>query len=398
MGYGWDAPEKLVCADCLGEESEEYFWKEGAGFGSLEERCDYCERANPRSGPVSRVVELVAPALHRYFRDPGGAGAIRDEGEWLIDTIGTEEALRTLWPSCGVELLGDVAGAFRNKQWVPCNGHFLEKHESEQFTHRWHHFEMMAKHRTRYFLDRQDREFGHEPWIEYPSPSEFLACIGEFVMKQSLFRPMDARRTLFRARCEKADESFETFDELGPPPNELAGGGRMNPLGISYFYLARALRTAVGEVVREPPARVAVGEFRPKKDLVLLDLTALPEPPSVFDDDAYDDYQGILFLRDFAGQISKPVPKDDREHLEYIPSQVVCEFFAQVFGRGEGERQVDGIAYRSSVVDGGQNVVVFPPGAGETWEDLAQRVSTRHLVIDDRSQVTHLVREEGGSR
>ena len=203
LGYGWDAPERHVCPECLGDE---YFWKEGAGFGSLEGRCDYCDRVAPGSGPVSRVVELVAPALHRYFRDPGSAGAIRDEGEWLLDTIGTEEALRTLWPSCGVQLLKDVAGAFRNSQWVPCNGHFLEMHESQRFTHKWHHFGMMAKHRTRYFLDRQDREFGHEPWMEYPSPSEFLARIAEFVVDQALFRPMDARQTFFRARCEKAGD------------------------------------------------------------------------------------------------------------------------------------------------------------------------------------------------
>ena len=212
VGYGWDAPAKRVCADCL---ADEHLWKGGAGFGPMERKCDYCDRAG--SGPVSRVLELVAPALHRYFRDPGGAGAIRDEGEWLIDTIGTEEALRTLWPSCGAQLLKDVAGAFHNGRWVPCKGHFLEPHESRQFTHRWHHFGMMAKHRSRYFLDREEREFGDKPWMEYPSPSEFLARIAEFVVDQALVRPIDARQTLFRARCETAGERFCTFDELGPP-------------------------------------------------------------------------------------------------------------------------------------------------------------------------------------
>ena len=389
VGYGWEAPEKVVCADCLGEEGQEYFWEEGAGFGSLDGRCDYCDRATLHSGPLRRVVELVAPALHRYFNDPGDAGAIRDEGEWLIDTIGTEEALRTLWPSCGVRLLRDIAGAFRNSRWVPCNGHFLEKHESEQFTHKWHHFERMAKHRTRYFLDRQDRQYGDDPWMEYPSPSEFLARIGEFAEDQHLVRPIDTGQPLFRVRCQGVGESFDTFDELGPPPGELAAGGRMNPAGIAYLYLARELPTAVAEVVKETPAHVAVGEFRPKPGLSLLDLTRLPESPSIFDDDAYDDYQSNLFLRDFAEQISKPVPKDGREHLEYVPSQVVCEFFAQVFGRGEGQRRVGGIAYRSSVVDGGENVVIFPPETGEKWEDLAELVSTQQLRMDDWSGVTH---------
>ena len=394
VGYGWDAPEKLVCTECLGEEGQAYFWKKGAAMEFLHGRCDYCDDAVRSSGPLSRVVELVAPALHRYFSDPGDAGAIRDEGEWLIDTIGTEEALRTLWPSCGKRLLSDIAGAFRNRRWVASNGHFLEKHETVQFTHKWHHFEMMAKHRTRYFLDRQDREFGQDPWMEYPSPAEFLARIGEFVVDQRLVRPIDARQPLFRARCQGAGESFDTFDKLGPPCDKRASAGRMNPAGIAYFYMAREWPTAVAEVVKETPAHVAIGEFRPKPSLLLLDLTALPEPPSVFDDEAYDDYQGILFLRDFAGRISKSVAKDGSEDLEYVPSQVVCEFFAQVFGRGEGGRQLDGIAYRSSVADGGENVVVFPPKAGETWEGLAKLVSTRQFPMNDWSEAPWRVEPE----
>lgn len=278
VGFGWVAPERRVCAECLGEEGERYFWMQGAGMEELDGRCDYCEKVARRLGPLSGVVELVAPALHRYFDDPGGAGAIRDEGEWLIDTIGTEEALRTLWPSCGVRLLRDIAGAFRNSEWVPSNGSFLDKYESEKFTHKWHHFARMAKHRTRYFLDRQDREYGDDRWMEYPSPSEFLARIGEVAVAQDLVRRMDPGQPLFRARCQGDGERFRTFDDLGPPPVDLASGGRMNPAGIAYLYLARELPTAVAEVVKETPAHVAVGEFRPKPGCFLLDLTRVAGP------------------------------------------------------------------------------------------------------------------------
>ena len=190
---------------------------------------------------------------------------------------------------------------------------------------------------------------------------------------------------------EGEGESFDTFRELGPPPNENAGAGRMNPAGIAYFYMARELGTAAGEVVVKPPARIAIGEFRTKEQLNLLDLTDLPEPPSVFDVEQYDRYQGTLFLRDFVQRISEPVAKDGMEHIEYVPSQVVCEFFAQVSDRSEESHGVDGIAYCSAVVPGGQNVILFPPEGRKRWEDLTELVGTGHVSMNDWSQVASLV-------
>ena len=375
-GAGWDAPDRLVCMDCVGEE---YLVEAGGGSGSGEGKCDYCDGGRFGAGPVSRIVELVAPAVQRYFADPGKAGAIRDEGEWLIDTVGTEEALRELWPDCGTELLRDVANAFHDTEWVPCNGHFLDMHEHERFTHTWHHFAKMAKHRTRYFLDRKEREFGRDPWMEFPTPAEFLKRIGELVNELCLLRSLEKHETLYRVRQEGDSKRFDKFRDLGPPPDEKATAGRMNPAGIAYFYLARELETAAGEVVDKPPARIAIGKFRTKDELVVLDLTCLPEPPSVFDLDQYDRYQAIVFLQDFVDQISRPVAKDGMEHIEYVPSQIVCEYFAQVFARRHEMRPVDGIAYRSAVVPGGQNVVLFPPEGRRRWEDLAELAGTDHI-------------------
>ncbi|HUX65543.1 MAG TPA: RES family NAD+ phosphorylase, partial [archaeon] len=50
---------------------------------------------------------------------------------------------------------------------------------------------------------------------------------------------------------------------------------------------------------------------------------------------------------------------DDREHLDYVPSQVVCEYLAQVFKTNTGER-LGGLIFPSSVHVEGRNLVVFP--------------------------------------
>jgi RES domain-containing protein len=66
-----------------------------------------------------------------------------------------------------------------------------------------------------------------------------------------------------------------------------------------------------------------------------------------------------LFIEDFVGSISSPAKKDGREHIDYVPSQVVSEFFAKAFRRASGEA-IHGMVYPSAVKPGGRNVVLFP--------------------------------------
>ena len=378
----WTAPCKFVCEDCVEDEHlREMIWM----YESTKRVCDYCGRE--RAGPVSAILGPIGEALHRYFADPRCAGVIRDEGEWLIDTMATEEALRALSLSLPPDLLGDVARAFHNKDWVPCNGNFLAKHEGTRMMQVWDHFEEMAKHRTRYFLDQKADRIVVDPWTEYRSPTAFLHRIGEVVTDLHLVRPLDEQQVLFRARHEKVGEVFATIKDLGAPPNAKAAAGRMNAAGIAYLYLAKELDTAVGEVT-ETPARVAVGEFRLKSRIAVLDLTDVPEPPSVFDVEEYHKRQAILFLNNFIERISITVKKDGREHVEFVPSQVVSEFFAQVFSLESTRQGIDGIVYQSVVKPDGQNVVIFPPKKGGAWEDIIELVTTDHWVVDTELRLT----------
>ena len=59
-----------------------------------------------------------------------------------------------------------------------------------------------------------------------------------------------------------------------------------------------------------------------------------------------------MFLHQFARDIAKCVKKDGREHIEYVPTQVVTEFFRRVFTEPGGQ-SVDGILYTSSKTGAG---------------------------------------------
>lgn len=81
--------------------------------------------------------------------------------------------------------------------------------------------------------------------------------------------------------------------------------------------------------------------------------------PSVFDLERKDAREKALFIHEFVETISVPVTKDGREHIDYVPSQVVCEYLAQVFDAGKDTR-LAGLIYPSAVKAGGKNLVVFP--------------------------------------
>jgi len=187
---------------------------------------------------------------------------------------------------------------------------------------------------------------------------------------------------LYRVRLTDSNSSLYTsFEELGPPPRENPGAGRMNPIGISYFYLSYEQETALAETVNRPPCMASIGKFCSKGELFYLDLTELPPTPSIFDRSRSEEREGLLFLKGFVDAISKPTEKNGQEHIDYLPSQVVSEYFAQVYRDPEG-RQIAGIAYPSAVRPGGKNLVIFPRNSYEDkWTDRIELTNASGLHL-----------------
>lgn len=151
----------------------------------------------------------------------------------------------------------------------------------------------------------------------------------------------------------------------------------MNPPGISYLYTALDSQTALAEVLPRPPCRASIASLRLRTDVRVLDLTALPDIPSIFDEARAEQRQVLLFLGKFIHAITQPVLRDGREHIDYVPSQVVSEYFSQVH-RFDGQ-YLAGIVYPSAVREGGKNFVLFPPDPLHSkWSGLVELQSTQH--------------------
>jgi hypothetical protein len=165
----------------------------------------------------------------------------------------------------------------------------------------------------------------------------------------------------------------------------------MSPAGIVMTYVSEDKLTALHETA-DAVGTYAIGKFRVRRDIRILDLAALPPVPSLFDElpDSleYDPRRSLIFLHRLAGDISRPIARDDRVHIEYVPTQVVTEYVRSAKIPDEG---LDGIRYRSSRRDGGMSLVLFADrlnvvGAGT--EEYAKRKSDEWLELVGRSEET----------
>jgi RES domain-containing protein len=221
----------------------------------------------------------------------------------------------------------------------------------------WKDFVHTVKHEYRYFFSRKIPE----EYSEELSPLAVLEAVGRIANGLELINILPSGTELFRVRNRAHNATWDlNARQLGPPPNEQANAGRMNPAGISYFYLAKDQQTALAEVVAKPPCKVISASFKTCRDLLILDLCNHPAIPSIFDENSHDQREWIYFLHHFIREISQPVAKNGHEHIDYVASQIVSEYLAKEF-RTTDEQLINGVTYPSTVRPGGVNIVLFPP-------------------------------------
>jgi RES domain-containing protein len=273
----------------------------------------------------------------------------------------------------------DIVRSFHNDAWLPCaNGYWLDVHEHEELNYAWGRFVREVKHERRYFFSVSEPQETFTPSEKYSS-ADLLVRIGELVTNLGLTRKLAKGSRYYRARQTPAEgKALSSFSDLGPPPEDVAGAGRMNPGGISYLYLAFESDTAVAEVVPKG-GNATVGQFELRQEVTVLDLSVQPQLPSVFDAASRSAREESMFLRAFARAISQPVDKDGREHIEYVPSQIVSEYLAQVFRTKEGSR-LAGIIYPSTAQANGLNLVLFPGVSNESeWDEALTLVDVKRV-------------------
>jgi len=385
---GWDAPDKFVCEECV----PDIFLKEVVADNLEQDVCDYCGRESeePIAASVESVMEVIAETVYFYYAAPQDAGVPYEDGEWAVPTMDITDVMGELEFDCHSDLFDDVLSGFNSTCWVEtANGFWASTRTNQRLRLAWKAFVEMVKHKTRFHFLAQHEGAAYDP--DYLTPDIVLSSIAELLRKFEFLQTVPEGVSIFRCRVRGSHDTWELDEnELGAPPSKVASAGRMNPAGISYFYGAFEVGTAVAEVGQRPPSALGIGVFQASRPLVVVDLTKMTSLPSVFDGEQRNAREAILFLREFTRQISQPVQKNGMEHIEYVPSQVVCEYLAQIFQVDDKVGRLDGIIYPSTMKLGFTNIVLFP--TERSWKnrfDGLQFVGAKTIDLSNWDKLTH---------
>ena len=176
------------------------------------------------------------------------------------------------------------------------------------------------------------------------------------------FQPDTEANNLYRARIGSQvneDGSHAPFRiaDMGAAPTQFCKGGRINPPGISFLYLASSENTAALEIRATPADFFTVVDVALRNDPLLLDLRKA-SVSSLFGFKYFPHAQWIanhlqkVSVYTYLSEIlAQPVASEDP--LGYIHTQIFCEYF-KIKG-------IHGLLYDSTLCSSGFNVCIFEP-------------------------------------
>ena len=360
-GFG----DARVCSECFEEPDLQQYIASTNG----EPGCSFCGCDDAPTcefldfmGHVRTCIEVEYDSAAIWVSWESGEGESQESQVWHTCDL-LVDALQITFARAGSDtLLSAMVDYLGHEDW--CLNDDYGEDPLETLRLRWQQFCDLIKYSTRFFLDRWA-----PPSSDYSSgirrsltPATMLSAIGERIKWLDLYRHVPAGLTVYRARYCDNDQLRYTPSDLGPPPPERAVvANRMSPPGIVMLYAALDPYTALAETATAP-GRFSVGEFRVGRFLRLLDLTKLPEVPGFFastPDSQRWSRHDAQFFSELVDDLTRPIARDDRIHVEYIPTQVVTEYCRMAFHHEHGTPPLDGIVYPSARNSGRPAVVLF---------------------------------------
>lgn len=355
-----------VCSSCF-EDLDLRSWirENGSTRG-----CDFCHGFDSPTIELSEVCRRIETCLGKFWGlavnqlpYESAEGGYQGQTWATAEVVFDEEGLSlprddgTLYDALLRELIDEL--------W--CDWDWLSLDDDDALWSSWELFCDNVKHKRRFFF----HSLGGSPDDRNSYSAEaILRAIALLSESLGLIRVMPSGTRIWRARADIPRGKRVSPADFGPPPRAYSlQSNRMNPPGIPMMYAASTARTAKLET-RATSAKV--GQWRTMRAARVLDLRKLPEVPGTFSDTTRQDTLGLRFLWDFSQAIMSPVARDQRVHIDYLPSQVVTEYLRDFqFDSGK----LDGIAYESTIDFRGWNLALFTepidlsldPGDDDDW-------------------------------
>lgn len=359
---GWSSSDKHVCADCLNDKALASSVQGAAE--SLD--CDYCGQHSNSvliAAPVDVLLDAITEGLRTEYGHPDNEGVmyISREGGYMMSVTDTWELLDDLDVTNDRNLHADLSNAIEGP-W--CQRNPYRSSPVQALSWGWAGFRNYTTHVSRYMFHlpspdaEQQREDGEIP------PHEMLMTLAQTIKNGDLTRVLPEGTRWVRSRPHSSAEYFVTAKDLGSPPPRAAKSNRMTAGGISAFYGAKTHAGALAEVTGYTADDYAtVGTWAAARPMLVIDLVDLPNVPSLFDPDQRHRRSDLLFLHGFAADVRRPAKPDDKEHLDYVPTQIVAEYFRQLIQDDDGNPAM-GVLWRSAIDPTVTNCVLFVDNMG----------------------------------
>jgi hypothetical protein len=372
---GYHALQNMfVCDKCIDEPSVQSFIRKNATHMF----CSYCGKSYKRKKCVNinTLANYLSQCIRTEFGDPDDEGVpyLSKEGGYMTKTYDTYDIFEKNY----LEFKNDeikrdiVEEVFDNRLW--CRIDQFGVPQNKELYYSWESFSEIVKYKTRYVfykLPPQNKSvFSPKSYV-----FKILDDISKIISEFNLYKVLPIGTEIYRGRFENKKIKAD-YIELGPPSLEHATkSNRMSPAGIPLFYGSFFPETIEHELIyfdakmKNKRKFLTVGKFVTLRELTVIDFSNIPSIPGLFDLSRSHQRDSLLFLKEFVQDVSKPISNNGSEPIEYVPTQILTEYFRHVM-KIKGINRIDGFIYPCSKSHKLNSCTLFLQSENCTQDDI----------------------------
>jgi len=367
--------DKFVCYKCIDNPDVSSFISKNA----TNDTCSYCSCKSRKniSIHIHSLIEFLLESISMEWGnlDDECVQYETAEGGYLLKVYDSYDLFDFIDLNFSNDKIRNeiILNALNNQLWCKIDPYGMSYNEELIFN--WEQFSYVIKHKTRYVfykLPPENDDIYSQPFNIY----DILEKVGEIIIKYQLFKILPAGTEAYRGRIEDYIINPD-YIELGTPVRSKAiKPNRMSPAGIPMFYCSFSRDVVELELIDKSEKKprkerfLTTGKFIILKDLFVVNFTTIPKVPSLFNQANSKNRASLIFIRNFISDLSKPICNDGKEHIEYVPTQVLTEFIRYVL-KVKGSPKIDGIIFPCSKSKKESSCTLFVESENCTQDDLS---------------------------
>ena len=345
-------PDKNLCIKHIDDNTIKRFIRKNYTSGY----CDYCEK-EVKVVSLEDLLEFMMLGISNFYEDAANFMSYNGrEGGYLGETFDPDELIqeRIGLETDPFELTEDIVNSIEDIAWSEPDMYYDT--ERDELMYQWSFFKDLIKHKSRYLFQQNQSSNKSQ------NAFTILKEVGQITKSLNLIKKIEKGTIIYRCRQHHSSKVVSEKEKLVAPPEEYAiYPNRFSPSGISMLYSAFDPATAILETIsREDKKKdsITISKFKLKKEIYVVDFNRLPKLPSIFDYKKVKTHYLIRFLYDLVRDFTQEIKKDGKEHIEYVPTQVVTEYFRYPFNKNR-QNIIEGIVYPSSKNNSESSSVIF---------------------------------------